>query len=153
MNGWRRSPDPAAIGCYWYQVPGTTIRLRVQEDAAPLLIAAARKWDRHVEPLRDGWCWSFNYALIPGTSLWSNHSSGTAIDLNAPLHPFGVPTSRNLNWRQRRRVARIAQRFGLKWGGNWSTTPDAMHLEMMITRAEAIALTKRLDLPKPKRVG
>lgn len=152
MNGWPRHPDPSTIRCFWYQVPDTKIRLRVQEEAAPLLIAAARKWDLYVEPLREGWCWSYNYAIIPGTSLWSNHSSGTAIDLNAPKHPMGVPTSKTLTFQQRRRVVKIAKRYGLRWGGNWSTTPDAMHLEMAISKSQAIALVKRLELPQPKRV-
>lgn len=152
MNGWPRHPNPARIRAFWYQVPRTKIRLRVTEDAAPLLIGAAKAWDRKVEPLHEGWCWSYSYRQIMGSSSWSNHSSGTAIDLNAPRHPMGVPARKTMTFKQRREARRIAKRFGLVWGGSWRSRPDAMHFEVAVSKAEAIALAKRLGLPEPKRV-
>lgn len=146
MNGWPASPDPDEIDCEWYTVPGTRVRLRLTKRAAPLLVAAAKAWHNRVEPLQEGWCWSYAYRNISGSSLLSNHSSGTAIDLNAPKHPMGVPASKTMTRRQRRRASRIARRYGLEWGGNWTSRPDAMHFEVAVTPARARVLIERLGL-------
>jgi hypothetical protein len=146
QNGWPASTNPDAIDCDWYRVPNTTINLRLAKDAAPLLIAAASHWHRRIEPLHEGWCWSYLYKFIEGTTIISNHASGTAIDLNAPKHPMGVPTRNTMSRRQVRRAKRIARRYGLVWGGVWASRPDAMHLEMAITPAEARRKARRLGL-------
>lgn len=146
MNGWPASQDPDAIDCDWYTVPGTNVRLRLSSHAAPLLVCAARAWHRKVEPLKEGWCWSYAYRNISGTSTLSNHSSGTAIDLNAPWHPMGVPASKTLTFRQRVRARRIAKRFGLTWGGTWTTRPDAMHYEVRLTPAQAKAKIRKMGI-------
>lgn len=146
MNGWPASPDPDAIACDWYKVPGTSVRLRLTKRAAPLLIAAAADWHRHIEPLREGWCWSYNYRVINGTQTLSNHASGTAIDLNAPRHPMGVPARQTMKRRQIRRAKWIARRYGLEWGGTWADRPDAMHYEVAVSPLEARVLIRKLGL-------
>jgi hypothetical protein len=59
---------------------------------------------------------------------------------------MGVPASKTMTWRQCRRARRIARRYGLEWGGTWTTRLDAMHFEVAVTPARARVLIKRLDL-------
>jgi len=83
--------------------------------------------------------------MIRGTTdKLSNHSSGTAIDLNAPKHPLGkvgtfppekVPMIRAL-----------ATKYGLKWGGDYQNRKDEMHFEVNLNPAKAAALIVKLGL-------
>lgn len=63
-------------------VPGTTIRLRMRRDALPLFLALAAEYHRTVAPLRKGECGAYDYRQARASSSWSDHSSGTAMDLN-----------------------------------------------------------------------
>jgi hypothetical protein len=63
-------------------VPGTNIRLRMRRDVLPLFLALAADWHRQVAPLRKGECGAYDYRQARASSSWSDHSSGTAMDLN-----------------------------------------------------------------------
>jgi hypothetical protein len=83
--------------------------------------------------------------MVRGTTdKLSNHSSGTAIDLNAPKHPLGkigtfppekVPMIRALS-----------AKYGLKWGGDYVNRKDEMHWEVNLNPAKAAALIVKLGL-------
>ncbi len=60
---------------------------------------------------------------IPTTGEISRHAWGLAIDLNASRNPQGARP------RQDRRLVRIMERRGFRWGGRWPTVPDGMHFE------------------------
>lgn len=82
QNGWRANDRSVVVT---QTVPGTSVRLGVRKGpAGDLLIAAAARWHREVEPLVAGTCWGYAERKIRGGSALSNHASGTAIDLNAP---------------------------------------------------------------------
>ena len=68
-----------------------------------------------------GGCYVPRY--IAGKSTLSNHSFGTAIDLNVQDNLRGVPGKMN------RQVVAIFKRFGFGWGGDWKWT-DPMHFEL-----------------------
>jgi hypothetical protein len=68
-----------------------------------------------------GGCYVPRY--IAGKSTLSNHSFGTAIDLNVQDNLRGVPGKMD------RRVVSIFKRFGFAWGGDWRWT-DPMHFEL-----------------------
>lgn len=68
-----------------------------------------------------GGCYVPRY--IAGKSTLSNHSFGTAIDLNVQDNLRGVPGKMD------RRVVAIFKRFGFAWGGDWRWT-DPMHFEL-----------------------
>jgi hypothetical protein len=130
MNGWPASPDPDDLDLVWITV--ATRRFRVRRVAAPLFRYAIRRWHREVSPLTGGVMdeWSYAYRVIRGSTsgTLSNHSSGTAVDLDATEFPMGV---RRMTRRQRWRVRRIVKACGgqLRWGGDWGY-PDEMHLEL-----------------------
>ena len=91
-NGWPASKDKAAIGVKSFAVPGTSIKLSCAEAVAPLLIGFASDFDRLIENIDGGSLddWGYCFRDVRGNvGKLSNHSSGTAIDLNATKHPLG----------------------------------------------------------------
>ncbi len=61
--------------------------------------------------------------FIAGSTTLSNHSFGTALDLNVPGNLRGTVGEMD------RGVVAIFKRWGFAWGGDWSYT-DPMHFEM-----------------------
>ena len=145
-NGWPASKDPAAIGVKSYPVPGTDLKLRCAESVAPLLIGFAAEFHALIEPLDQGALddWGYCFRMVRGTTdKLSNHSSGTAIDLNASKHPLGqigtfepgkIPMIRAL-----------AHKYGLTWGGDYRSRKDEMHFEISIDATKAAALIKKIQ--------
>ena len=146
-NGWPASKDQAEIGIKSYPVPGTTIKLRCAEKVAPLLVNFAAEFHTLIEPIDAGGLddWGYCYRMVRGEATkLSNHSSGTAIDLNATQHALGkvgtfeagkVPMLRAL-----------AKKYGLTWGGDYKTRADEMHFEVNIGPAKVAELVKKLGL-------
>jgi hypothetical protein len=146
-NGWPASKDRAEIGIKSYLVPGTKRKLACAELAAPLLIGFCAEFHKLIEPIDEGALddWGYAFRMVRGsTDKLSNHSSGTAIDLNAPAHPLGkvgtfppekVPMIRALS-----------AKYGLKWGGDYVNRKDEMHWEINLTPAKAAALIHKLGL-------
>ena len=145
-NGWPASKDQAEIGIKSYPVPGTAIKLRCAEAVAPLLIGLAAEFHELIEPLDVGSLddWGYAYREVRGVpGKLSNHSSGTAIDLNATQHPLGkvgtfpaekVPMIRAL-----------AKKWGCIWGGDYRNRKDEMHFEIGINAAKVEALIKKIQ--------
>jgi peptidoglycan hydrolase-like protein with peptidoglycan-binding domain len=85
--------------------------------------------------------WGYSCRAVAGTSSPSNHSWGTAIDVNATANPrradrrfvSDLPT----------KVVRFWEGAGWRWGGRWNW-PDPMHFDWPGTAAEARA--KAADL-------
>lgn len=150
-NGWTASKDPEEIGIKSYPVKGTSIKLRCAEAVAPLLIGFAEEFHQLIEPLDEGKLddWGYCFRMVRGsTDNLSNHSSGTAIDLNAVDHALGkigtfpaekVPMIRAL-----------AKKYGLKWGGDYRNRKDEMHFEIELSPAKAAELIGRLKLGENK---
>jgi len=91
-NGWPASKDQAEIGVKPFKVEGTSLKIRCAEKVAPLLINFAKEFNELIEPLEGGTFddWGYAYRDVRGVvGKLSNHASGTAIDLNAILHPLG----------------------------------------------------------------
>lgn len=89
-----------------------------------------------VEPLntQDVWDdWGWAYRPIRGTTTTlSNHSSGTAMDLNATVHPYRAKGTYNAV-----QVKRIKKRLKwlrgvIRWGGDYRTVTDEMHYEIFV---------------------
>ncbi len=146
-NGWTASADQNEIGIKSYPVNGTKIKLRCAEKVAPLLIGFAEEFNELIEPI-DGSTlddWGYCFRNVRGSrDKLSNHSSGTAIDLNAAQHPLGkvgtfpaekVPMIRAL-----------AKKYGLRWGGDYKSRADEMHFEIDLSEAKVAALIGSLKL-------
>ncbi|MDV3221298.1 peptidoglycan-binding protein [Intrasporangium sp.] len=97
----------------------------------------ARRMHNEVEALVDGWCWGHAYRPISGSTTLSNHSSGTAIDINAPRHPLGAAGTFSST-----QVSRIRSILSycdgvVRWGGDYSTRKDEMHFEINVRPGDA----------------
>ena len=92
QNGGPASKIRAEIGIESFPVPGTKIKLACAKAVAPLLVGFAAEFHELIEPIDEGGLddWGYCFRMVRGsTDNLSNHSSGTAIDLNATEHPLG----------------------------------------------------------------
>jgi hypothetical protein len=65
----------------------------------------------------------YNKRLIKGSSKWSSHSWGIAIDLEAEKYPLGSSK------RFPDAIIKIFQKAGFIYGGDFSTRKDPMHFQ------------------------
>ena len=147
-NGWTASADRAEIAIKTFTVKGTKVRLVCAENAAPLLLGFAADFHNLIEPINEGIPddWGYAFRKVRGSdSVTSNHSSGTAIDINATDHPLDRVGT--FPAEQVPMIRALAKKYGLTWGGDW-TRKDEMHFEIAVSPAAAIKLIKRLEKQK-----
>lgn len=129
QNGYSAPITPVS-----YDLPGGRVSLRAGA-AGQLLAWLARQFNERVEPLAWPGVWGYNYREIRGGVGLSNHSSGTAIDLNAPAHPQGTNPSANFTPAKIAAIRGIlAQTEGcVRWGGDYTppALKDGMHFEII----------------------
>lgn len=153
IGGFSISPNPGRIGIKTYRVPGAPgVSIPVRSEVAPLLIGFAAEFHRKVEPLHAGWCWGYAFRAIRDRLVPSFHSGGLAIDLNAPKHGLGSNPSRSFSPRQIATIRALCRKYGLRWGGDYRGRKDPMHVEVILPRAQAIALAQRLQAPVAPRL-
>jgi len=146
-NGWPASQDPAIIGIKSYPVKGTQIKLRCAEKIAPLLVGFAAEFHEKVEPIDEGTLddWGYAFRMVRGREdRLSNHSSGTAIDLNATKHPLGA--EHTFAEGKAAIIIELAAKYGLKWGGTYRNRKDEMHFEVCLTPKQATERINALGL-------
>jgi hypothetical protein len=147
QNGWT-APGRSVI--VTMTVPGTAVKLPVRAGpAGQLLVAAAARWHREVEPLVAGTCWGYADRTVRGSATdLSNHASGTAIDLNAPQHPLGTAPTANFTAAKIDAIHRIVAAYApcLRWGGDYTGRKDGMHLEIVASERQCAAV---LGSPQP----
>lgn len=110
--------------------------IRCHKLAAPAFMKVFERWEEAGLMDRVLTCaGAFNARLKRGASSathanLSNHSWGTAIDLNAWENPLGhVPMGIGARGCLRELVG-IAYDLGFYWGGHFSSRPDGMHFEL-----------------------
>ena len=149
QNGWKASKIRAEIGIESFPVPGTKLKLACAKSVAPLLVGFAAEFHELIEPIDEGTLddWGYCFRQVRGsTDNLSNHSSGTAIDLNATQHPLGkVGTFPNDKVPM---IRALAKKYGLIWGGDYRNRKDEMHFEIALTPAKAAALIEKLGQSK-----
>ena len=149
QNGWTASADPKEIGIGSFAVPGTKIKLRCAKSVAPLLVTFSAEFHQHVEPIDEGQLddWGYCFRNVRGsTDRLSNHSSGTAIDLNATKHPLGHAGT--FTPMQTVLIQALCKKYGLTWGGDYKTRKDEMHFEVSLNPAKCAELIEKLKLEK-----
>jgi hypothetical protein len=137
QNGWTVITTSTSAKLATYKVPGTKSGLLLRKgDAGVLLVDFADWYNKHVEKLSlykagDDYGWS--YRKIRGsTTTYSNHASGTAIDLNATRHPLGTTAAKSFSTKQIAAIhARLKRYSGvIRWGGDYTGRKDPMHFEI-----------------------
>lgn len=142
-NGWTAG-SADYLGIKSYPVPGTGTVLPMVPAASTMLLYVADRFNREVEKLVTGWCWGYSYRVISGSTSLSNHSSGTAIDLNAPNHPLGA--SGTFSKEQVKTINGIvgACQGAVRWGGSYTSRKDEMHFEIDTSAAEVKRISASL---------
>jgi len=146
-NGWPASKDQAEIGIKSYEVPGTNLKLRCAEKVAPLLINFTGDFHHLIEPIDEGTLddWGYCFRKVRGSdSIVSNHSSGTAIDLNALSHSLGKVNTFDAS--KVPMLNALCVKYGIRWGGNYKGRKDEMHFEINLNAVKVAALIKKLGL-------
>jgi len=146
-NGWPASEDRQAIGIQSFVIPGTKTKIACAKDVAPLFVNFCKEFHESVEPIDEGQLDDWGYAFRMTRSsdrVLSNHSSGTAIDLNAIKHPLGK--SNTFNKDQRNTINLLITKYGLNWGGNYNKRKDDMHFEIALNQHEVEQKIKELGL-------
>jgi hypothetical protein len=145
-NGWPASKNRDEIGIKSYVIEGTEIKLACAEAVAPLLVGFSEEFHKLIEPIDGGGLddWGYCHRDVRGNvGKLSNHSSGTAIDLNATKHPLGkVGTFPNEKVPM---IRALAKKYGLIWGGDYRNRKDEMHFEIALTPAKVVALIAKLE--------
>lgn len=147
QNGWPASPDQKEIGIKEFKIKNTDRKMRLQKDAGVILAAFAAEFHAQVEPIDEGVFdeWGYAYREVRGSdSDLSNHSSGTAIDLNATKHPLGM--SNTFTKQQAIIIRELCKKYGLRWGGDYSKRKDEMHFEIIETPDEVEERIKNMKL-------
>jgi hypothetical protein len=146
-NGWPASEDRKAIGIQSFVVPGTKLKIVCAKDVAPILVAFCKEFHELVEPIDQGQLddWGYAFRMTRGSDkVLSNHSSGTAVDLNALKHPLGK--SNTFNKEQCNIITLLITKYGLAWGGHYKKRKDEMHFEIKMNKEQVKQKIKQLGL-------
>lgn len=138
QNGWPASSSPSAIGITGFTVAGHAFPAGVRSGQVHTILSyVARRFHAEVEPLVNPGCWGYNFRQISGSTSYSNHASGTAIDINAPRHPLGA--SGTFTSTQVTRIRAILNYCDgvVRWGGDYSGRKDEMHFEINVRPGDA----------------
>lgn len=135
-NGWSASPTLKTR--LIEPVRGCKLRVRdsnnVEEVFTYLVVNFHRRVDDVTKP-HPADDWGFNYrANVNDPTQLSNHSSGTAIDLDATEHPNGVPIYKSFTTQQIAEIHAILRELEgvVRWGGDYTHTVDGMHFEINV---------------------
>ena len=144
QNGWPVHVNQSKL------VPLSYVTGRVASGDVHTILAHFCAWfDRNVEPITKGHSWGYAYRAIRGQSSgYSNHASGTAIDLNAPKHPLGA--SGTFTAAQAAAIRKQLERYdgALRWGGDYNGRKDEMHVEINCNAAKLRQVVKSLTAKK-----
>ena len=150
QNGWPASKSRDEIGIESFLVPGTKIKLACAKAVAPLLVGFAAEFHELIEPIDEGGLDDWGYAFrdvrgVPGKL--SNHSSGTAIDLNATRHILGKAGT--FPAEKVPMLKALAKKYSLTWGGsdNWRRK-DEMHFEVAVPPSKIDAAIAKIGASK-----
>jgi peptidoglycan hydrolase-like protein with peptidoglycan-binding domain len=146
QNGY--AVDASLIGGFTV-VRDVKLNLR-KGDVSVVLLHFARWFDKNIEPLTKEDTGGYNPRKISGTNTWSNHASGTAMDLRWNKHPQGKKgTFSNAQAGKIRAQLKFYEGV-IRWGGDYSGTVDEMHFEINKAPAEVKKIVAKIVAPKPK---
>lgn len=116
-----------------FTIPGSggiTVNIR-KGDVSVVLLDFLAWYVKNVETLSQSDTGGYNCRVIAGSSTTSNHGSGTAVDVRWNRHVQG---KRNAGFTSAQ-IALIHTKLKeyagvIRWGNDYSGTPDAMHFEI-----------------------
>lgn len=168
INGWEVIESYGDPKLDMKRVPGTTVMLKMHKEVLPLFLALVADYNKEVAKLRPRETGAFNprkSQLSP--SKWSDHASGTAVDINWNHEGAVGPNGgmKTMTKKQIEACAELKKRYEIViWGGDKKrggdyVTPsywDPMHyaLKPGTTLAQVRRVIKKLGIkPNGKREG
>lgn len=130
---------------------------RLAPAAAPIFQDLVQYFDKNVENINPADSWGWAYRPIRGKSKgYSNHASGTAVDINATRHP--MHKRKTFSAAQVAEIRKMLKRYTdpntgrsiIRWGGDFKSYGDDMHFEIHKANQEA---AKRVASHLGKRVA
>lgn len=125
---------------------GNDLSVYVHFELAELVALLMRETERRGYRLNGPGChpnhpqgesWGYARRPIAGTDKPSNHSTGTALDFNAPSNPMTSKLITDMpSW-----MPALWKSYGFRWGGDYDGRKDSMHYEFMGSVSEARAYT------------
>ena len=150
LNKWAAPPSNLKK----FKVPGTKRTLTLDVDAGRILTAVAADYHVMVRPIDVGGTddAGYSYRKARAADDLSNHSSGTAIDLNW-TEEGAQGSNRGAKFfaqaKHRAAIQKLKKKYGrwVNWGGDWRAK-DYMHWEIKsgISRGEIIEACKILGI-------
>ena len=131
-------------------VKGVKLRVKDNRSVTTVFTYLVQQYHKRVDSVTgphkaDDWGFHFRTNRNDPNSF-STHARAIAIDLDATEHPNGVPTARTFSQAQIREVHKIlAELEGtIRWGGDYTRTPDAMHFEVNVGRRALYKIAKKI---------
>lgn len=155
QNGWTVLTNTK--DAHPWVIPGAHRHIIMHKGAAGFVLAHFALWfHEKIEPLDKGvWDeWGWAVRNVRQSTDISNHASGTAVDLNATLHPLGTRGT----FKSRKDYALIRARLVwmlgvIRWGGDYAFRADEMHFELNKGWKAVVALANILkNTPRGKRI-
>lgn len=122
INGWDVITSRSDKRLKMKIVPGSNVKLTVRAEVLPLFLALAADFHKEVASLRNGECGGYAFRkALQGKGAYSDHSSGTAVDLNwnheGKMGPNGG--MKTMTEAQVKACAEIKKRYKVViWGGD-----------------------------------
>lgn len=141
QNGYKAN-DSSLIASYTI-VRDVKINLR-KGDASVVLLHWARWFDANIQPLTKADTGGYNPRVISGSSILSNHASGTAEDLRWNLHPRGKKDTFTASQKAKIEAQLKFYEGAIRWGGDYVTaTIDEMHFEINVGASKLATIAQK----------
>lgn len=133
-----------------YKIADTDRSIYLRDGSAGFLLAHVAHWfDENIERIDTGTYDDWGWAVRPvrgQISGYSNHASGTAIDINATQHPRGRSAAATFSSGEIDKIHRqlLAYEGVIRWGGDYHGTPDGMHFEINEPLGDAERVARKL---------
>lgn len=124
---------------YMFPGDGKDWPLYVEVHTVPAWKLFADAMTRHGYLFRESAGGTYNCRKIAGTSVYSLHSYGLALDLNPSKNPYDTSSTTDMPPAFIADVKAIVCGNGRKvfqWGGDWSPKSDKMHFQIGATKAD-----------------
>lgn len=141
QNGYKFG-DSTLISSYTI-VRDVKIALR-RGDASVVLLHFARWYDKNIEPLTKEDTGGYNPRFVAGSTVRSNHGSGTAEDLRWNKHARGKKGTFTKEQKDKIHAQLKFYEGVIRWGEDYvSATIDGMHFEINKGPAELARIAKK----------
>lgn len=147
QNGWK--VFDSGVDDDLVAIPKIAGRVR-EGSVATIFKDLVEHFDKFVEDVDEGKDeWGYAYRPVRGQSSgYSNHASGTAIDINAMQHPRGKVNT--FSPAQREAIDKILSRYDgtVRWGGTYDlrySKRDDMHFEINSSASDVDRVASKLS--------